>query len=54
MSDLGFDIKEGDHPIVPVMLYDAKLSQEFSEKYLVRQNLDYLHKREWRFLGPFD
>ncbi|WP_346317193.1 glycine C-acetyltransferase [Chitinophaga sp. YIM B06452] len=30
----GFDIKPGDHPIVPVMLYDAKLSQEFADKLL--------------------
>jgi glycine C-acetyltransferase len=30
----GFDIKPGDHPIVPVMLYDAKLSQDFADKLL--------------------
>ncbi|WP_109696185.1 glycine C-acetyltransferase [Chitinophaga deserti] len=30
----GFDIKPGDHPIVPVMLYDAKLSQQFADKLL--------------------
>ena len=29
-----FDIKQGVHPIVPVMLYDAKLAQEMSEKLL--------------------
>ncbi len=34
MGKLGFDIKEGTHPIVPVMLYDAKLSQTFSAKLL--------------------
>jgi glycine C-acetyltransferase len=34
MSKLGFDIKEGIHPIVPVMLYDAKLSQEFANSLL--------------------
>lgn len=34
MTDAGFDIIEGVHPIVPVMLYDAKLSQEFSSKLL--------------------
>jgi len=34
MGKLGFDIKEGVHPIVPVMLYDAKLSQEFAAKLL--------------------
>ncbi len=31
---LGFDIKEGDSPIVPIMLYDAKLSQEFAAMLL--------------------
>ena len=30
MSDAGFDIKPGIHPIVPVMLYDAPLAQEFA------------------------
>lgn len=30
----GFDIKPGEHPIVPVMLYDAKLAQEFAAKLL--------------------
>jgi glycine C-acetyltransferase len=30
----GFDIKEGDSPIVPIMLYDAKLAQEFADKLL--------------------
>jgi glycine C-acetyltransferase len=34
MGKLGFDIKEGTHPIVPVMLYDAKLSQEFANALL--------------------
>ena len=34
MTDAGFDIKEGSHPIVPVMLYDAKLAQLMSEKLL--------------------
>lgn len=34
MSDAGFDIKPGEHPIVPVMLYDAKLSQDFAAKLL--------------------
>lgn len=34
MTEAGFDIKEGIHPIVPVMLYDAKLSQEFAAKML--------------------
>jgi glycine C-acetyltransferase len=30
LQDAGFDIKEGDSPIVPVMLYDAKLAQDFA------------------------
>jgi glycine C-acetyltransferase len=30
----GFDIKEGDSPIVPIMLYDASLSQQFADKLL--------------------
>lgn len=34
MSNAGFDIIPGVHPIVPVMLYDAKLSQEFSKRLL--------------------
>jgi len=34
MTDVGFDIKKGSHPIVPVMLYDAKLAQQMSEKLL--------------------
>jgi len=34
MTDAGFDIKPGVHPIVPIMLYDAKLSQEFAAKLL--------------------
>ncbi len=35
MTAVGFDIKKGTHPIVPVMLYDAKLAQEMSEKLLI-------------------
>ena len=31
---MGFDIKPGEHPIVPVMLYEAKLAQEFAAKLL--------------------
>ena len=34
MTDAGFDIKEGVHAIVPVMLYDAKLSQVMADKLL--------------------
>ncbi|MBT8041087.1 MAG: glycine C-acetyltransferase [Xanthomonadales bacterium] len=34
MTEAGFDIKEGVHPIVPVMLYDAPLAQEFAARLL--------------------
>ena len=34
MMNAGFDIKKGIHPIVPVMLYDAKLSQIMAERLL--------------------
>ncbi|MDG1933824.1 MAG: glycine C-acetyltransferase [Flavobacteriales bacterium] len=34
MTEVGFDIKEGVHPIVPVMLYDANLAQEMSNRLL--------------------
>ena len=34
MVEAGFDIKEGMHAIVPVMLYDAKLSQTMADKLL--------------------
>ena len=34
MTAAGFDLKPGDHPIVPIMLYDAKLSQDFAAKLL--------------------
>lgn len=34
MTQAGFDIIEGTHPIVPVMLYDAPLSQKFADKLL--------------------
>jgi len=36
MTEAGFDIKPGEHPIVPVMLYDAKVAQQFAEKLLER------------------
>jgi glycine C-acetyltransferase len=35
MSAAGFDIKQGTHPIVPVMLYDAPLAQQFAARLLV-------------------
>ncbi len=34
MKKIGLEIREGDSAIVPVMLYDAKLSQQFAEKLL--------------------
>jgi glycine C-acetyltransferase len=34
MTNAGFDIKPGEHPIVPVMLYDAPLAQEFAARLL--------------------
>jgi glycine C-acetyltransferase len=34
MTEAGFDIKSGDHPIVPVMLYDAVLAQNFATQIL--------------------
>ncbi|HAW51371.1 MAG TPA: glycine C-acetyltransferase [Flavobacteriales bacterium] len=34
MTEAGFDIKKGVHPIVPVMIYDAKKSQIMADKLL--------------------
>lgn len=34
MSKAGFDLKPGEHPIVPVMLYDAVLAQKMSERLM--------------------
>ncbi len=34
MSRAGFDIIPGEHPIVPIMLYEAKLAQEMSARLL--------------------
>ena len=34
MSAAGFEIKTGDHPIVPIMLYDAVLAQQFAARLL--------------------
>lgn len=34
MTAAGFDIKPGDHPIVPIMLYDAVLAQQFAAQLL--------------------
>jgi glycine C-acetyltransferase len=34
MTKAGFDIKPGEHPIVPIMLYEAPLAQKFAERLL--------------------
>ena len=34
MTEAGFDIRPGDHPIVPIMLYDAVLAQTMAAKLL--------------------
>lgn len=34
MSNAGFELKPGSHPIVPVMLFDAPLAQEFAKRLL--------------------
>ena len=34
MTAAGFDIKPGEHPIVPIMLYDAAIAQNFAAKLL--------------------
>ncbi len=34
MTAAGFDIKPGDHPIVPIMLYDAVVAQNFAARLL--------------------
>jgi glycine C-acetyltransferase len=34
MTEAGFDIKPGEHPIVPIMLYDAVVAQQFAAKLL--------------------
>lgn len=34
MTTAGFDIKPGDHPIVPIMLYDALLAQNMASRLL--------------------
>eukprot|EP00850_Spirogloea_muscicola_P022261 SM000285S10790 [mRNA] locus=s285:48475:51316:+ [translate_table: standard] len=36
MTRAGFQIKEGDHPIVPIMLGDARLAHEVADKMLQR------------------
>ena len=34
MVKAGFNIKPGEHPIVPIMLYEAPLAQQFSDRLL--------------------
>ena len=34
MTEAGFDLKAGEHPIVPVMLYDAPLAQQFAARLI--------------------
>ena len=34
LGKLGFDVPKSEHPIVPVMLYDAKIAQTFAQKML--------------------
>jgi glycine C-acetyltransferase len=34
MTEAGFDIKPGDHPIVPIMLYEAVVAQDFAAALL--------------------
>ena len=34
ITEAGFDIKHGEHPIVPIMLYEAKLAQEFAARLI--------------------
>jgi len=34
MTEAGFDIKPGEHPIVPIMLYDAVIAQNFAARLL--------------------
>ncbi len=36
MTELGFDILPGDHPIVPVMLGDAKRATQLADRLLAK------------------
>jgi glycine C-acetyltransferase len=36
MTALGFDLQPGDHPIIPVMIYDAALAGKFADAMLKR------------------
>jgi glycine C-acetyltransferase len=35
LSDLGFDLKPGEHPIIPVMLGDARLASDMADRLLL-------------------
>lgn len=34
MTEAGFDIRPGEHPIIPIMLYEAPLAQQFADRLL--------------------
>ena len=34
IAKIGFDIKEGEHPIVPIMIYNAKIAQQMASELL--------------------
>lgn len=34
LGSVGFDVPQGEHPIVPVMLYDAHVAKEFAQRML--------------------
>ncbi|NRA20295.1 MAG: glycine C-acetyltransferase [Oceanospirillaceae bacterium] len=34
MQDIGYDLLPGDHPIIPIMLYDARKAAELAERML--------------------
>jgi glycine C-acetyltransferase len=34
MTNAGFDILPGEHPIVPIMLYEAPIAQQFAKELL--------------------
>jgi glycine C-acetyltransferase len=36
MTEAGFDIKSGEHPIAPVMLYESAIAQQFATALLER------------------
>ena len=39
MTEAGFDIPSGDHPIVPIMLYDARLAQDFANELYTEEGI---------------